>query len=384
MTRPGFAPAVRRRAGALGLVLVCAVSFELTTRILDWVRYRMPILSRVTGEEELMLRDRDGAHGRPNAQYRKWAMDSLGFRGPDVPVHAARGTVRIVVAGASETFGLYESPNKEYARELEDTLNERLAAGECAGSSTVRFEVLNDALPGMSLATAKQDIRNRLGRFAPDIIIYYPSPAQYLEDRLPIATPPDSLAPKRSVERSPLGALHPRSLEFVRDELRQLAPEPMLNWFRERAAGSERRKHPAAWVFSSVPHDRLLVFDADLRSLIGAVRSDGAEPVIATHATAFERHMADSAERAQSWERFYPRANGATIIAFDDSASATTMRAASDSGLVPADVHAMFARTQGDNFVDFVHFTDVGSARVAHVLAEAALTAAGRRHECRP
>ncbi|MEP7087890.1 MAG: hypothetical protein ABI884_11330, partial [Gemmatimonadota bacterium] len=354
---------MKRTASTLGLLLVCAVSFELTTRVQDWVRYRMPILSTVTSEEQLMMRDRDGAHGRPNAQFRKWAMDSLGFRGPEVPVHRARGTVRVVVAGASETFGLYESPNKEYARELEDTLNERVAAGACKGSATARFEVLNDALPGMSLPTARQDIRKRLVRFAPDIIVYYPSPAQYLEDRLPFATPPDSAAPARDVAAAALGALHPRSVDALRDEVRQLSPQLLLKWFRERAAADERHRHPPDWVFRELPAARMAVFDADLRSLISVVRAGGAEPVLATHATAFERHRADSAEMAQSWERFYPRASGNTIIRFDDSARVTTMKAASDSGIVIADVHAMFAGADGINFVDFVHFTDAGSAR---------------------
>jgi hypothetical protein len=375
---------MRRAVSALGLFLVCAASFELATRVQDWVRYRMPILSTVTSEEELMMRDRDGAHGRPNAQFRKWVMDSLGFRGPEVPVHSARGTVRVMVSGASETFGLYESPNKEYARELEDTLNARVGAAACAGSSTTHFEVLNDALPGMSLPTTRQDIRTRLVRFAPDVIVYYPSPAQYLEDRLPFATPPDTSAPKRDIARSALRALHPRSLDAIRDEVRQLAPQLLLEWFRERAAADERKRHPAGWVFTTLPTARMSVFDADLRSLIGAVRAQGAEPVIATHATAFERHRQDSTELAQSWERFYPRASGTTIIHFDDSARVTTMRAASDSAVILADVHGMFAVAEGDNFVDGVHFTDAGSARVAHILADAVLLAAARRHECAP
>ena len=181
---------MRRGAEAFGLVLVFLLSFELMARVQDSVRYPMPLLSTVNSEEELIMHDRDGAHGRPDVQFKKWVMDRLGFRGPEVPVHPASGTVRVVVVGASETFGLYESPRKEYARELEDTLNEYVAKGACAAAGTVRFEVLNDALPGMSLPSVRQDIRKRLVRFVPHIIVYYPSPAQYLENRLPLATPP--------------------------------------------------------------------------------------------------------------------------------------------------------------------------------------------------
>lgn len=380
----GRSGALTRAAIRIGLGLILALSFELTVRVQDWVRFRMPILSPITSEADLMVRDGLGAHGRPNAQFRKWTIDSLGFRGPDVPVIKGAGTVRIVLTGASETFGLYESPHREYARALEDTLNARLAAGACDADLVRHFEVLNDALPGMSLPTVEQDIQLRLGRFAPDVIVHYPTPAQFLEDRLPFATPRDTATGSHVVPGSLKRALYPRSLDILRDELKKAAPQPLLTWLRRRSAEAEQHQHPASWRFASVPHDRLTAYDSDLRSLIGDIRALGAEPVLATHATAFERPRSDSAALLQAWERFYPRATGTTIIHFDDSARATTVRAASDSAVIVADVAGMFAHADGANFSDFVHFTDSGSARVAQVLAPAVLAATQRRHECRP
>jgi hypothetical protein len=46
-----------------------------------------------------------GQHGRPNAQYLKWKLNSLGFRGPELDP----GATRILCVGSSETFGQYES-----------------------------------------------------------------------------------------------------------------------------------------------------------------------------------------------------------------------------------------------------------------------------------
>ena len=373
-----------RTATGIGLAVLFLLSFELTARVQDWVRFRMPILSPITSESDLMVRDAFGAHGRPGAQFRKWAMDSLGFRGPEVPAAKEPGTVRIVVTGASETFGLYESPHREFARALEDSLNARLAAGACGGSHLRRFEVLNDALPGMSLPTVEQDIHNRLGRFAPDVIVYYPSPAQFLEDRVPFATPRDTTRGSHDMPGAVRRILHPRTFDIVRDELKNLAPPVLLTWLRRRSAQAEQRRHPAGWQFTHVPRARLDDYEADLRELIGVIRAAGAEPVIATHATAFERPRSDSAALVQAWERYYPRATGSTIIRFDDSARASSIRAASDSGVVVADVAAMFAHADGDNFADFVHFTDAGSARVAEVMTPAALRALQLRHECLP
>ena len=179
-------------------------------------------------------------------------------------------------------------------------------------------------------------------------------------------------------------AMHPRSFEILRDELKQAAPTPLLTWLRRRSAESEARHHAAGWRFTTVPRLRMAALDSNLRVLIGDIHVLGAEPVLATHATAFERPRSDSAVLLQAWQRFYPRATGPTIIRFDDSARTTTMRAASDSSIIVADVAGMLRRADGANFADFVHFTDAGAARVAQVLAPAVLAAARRRHECGP
>ncbi|HEX5410120.1 MAG TPA: hypothetical protein VFW89_10155 [Gemmatimonadaceae bacterium] len=375
-----LARAVARSVEVAGLLAIFGISFEMTARLQDWVRFRMPILSTVTAEEDLMVRDASGAHGRPNAQYRKWIMDSLGLRGPDVPVTKPAGSVRVIVTGASETFGLYESPDQEYARQLEDTLNARLHAGACPGRTPVRFEVLNAAFAGMTLPTVSQDVRARLARLRPDIVVFYPSPAQYLDVRAPAAATPDSSGKSNELPR--MNVLHPRSLDALRDEVKSLMPGPLLSWLRRRSVQATLRQHPAGWRYTSIPVTRLARFDGDLRDLVGTVRTIGAEPVLATHATAFSRPRADSAALIQAWERFAPRATGNVIIAFDDTARVTTMRAAADSNVLVSDVSMALARAPGDNFADFVHFTDHGAAIVANALAPTILQAAGRRAEC--
>ena len=375
-----LASVLARSAEVVALLAIFGVSFEMTARIQDWVRFRMPIFSTVTAEEDLMVRDALGAHGRPNAQYKKWIMDSLGLRGAEVPVAKPSGSVRVIVTGASETFGLYESPDKEYARQLEDTLNARLRSGACAGRTPLRFEVLNAAFPGMTLPTVSQDVRARLARLHPDIVILYPSPAQYLDVRAPLAATPDSTG--RSHELPRANMLHLRALDALRDELKSLMPGPLLSWLRVRSVQAELQQHPAGWRYTSVPEARLARFDHDLRDFVGSTRTIGAEPVLATHGTAFSRPRADSAALIQSWERFAPRATGNVIIAFDDTARIATMRAAADSTVLVADVATALARAPGDNFADFVHFTDRGAGIVANALAPTIIQAAGRRAEC--
>ena len=154
--------------GWIGIVFLMAVVLELTCRAEDWVMYRMPFWSRYSSLDQLVIRDGVGMHGRPNAQYEKWIMNALGMRGPAAQVMPPPGTHRIITVGASETFGLYESPGREYPRQLQDSLNAVLGRGECSATPGPRFEVLNGAFAGMGLPTIAQDLRSRLARLKPE------------------------------------------------------------------------------------------------------------------------------------------------------------------------------------------------------------------------
>src|SRR5438045_9465626 len=108
-------------------------------------------------------------HGRPNARYEKFVLNHLGLRGPETTEQKRAGSFRVVTVGASETFGLYESPGREYPRQLEDTLNAHLKRLPSACEQS-RAQVLNAAMPGMSLTTIEQDVRLRISSLRPDFV----------------------------------------------------------------------------------------------------------------------------------------------------------------------------------------------------------------------
>lgn len=114
-----------------------ATAFEVAARVEDLLRYGTPLLSPYRSQSDLAMRDALGMHGRPGARFQKWILNNLGTRGPDAPPTPAAGVRRVVTVGASETFGLYESPGHEFPRQLADSLG--------AG-----YDVLNAAMPGMS------------------------------------------------------------------------------------------------------------------------------------------------------------------------------------------------------------------------------------------
>lgn len=362
------------------IVVVGAVVLELACRVEDWVMYRMPLLSRFETLNDLIERDADGMHGRPNAQFEKWTMNGLGTRGPEATLLPPPGTTRVITVGASETFGLRENPGKEYPRQLEDSIAARVRRGECGPGASARFEVLNAAFAGMSIPTMTQDIRNRLVRMKPAIIFAYPSAAQYLEEEMPTAAPPDSSG--RSTVQPMSAAFRPRVANRIREQIKTILPE----WLKTVIRGSEKdrsvKEHPAGWQFTSVPQERVVAFENDLRRLIGTIRGIGAEPVLATHANLFMGRTKRDAYALVAWEKFYPRATGETIIAFDSVARVAMTTVAADSNVAVVDAATRLASAPATAFGDFVHFTDLGASHMADVASEGVLATARAKGIC--
>lgn len=354
-------------------VVTFVVTLEAACRAEEWVQYRTPLLSVYQSTDDLIERDRDGVHGRANARYQKWVMNNIGTRGPDVERTKPPSTLRLIASGASETFGLYEAPNQEFPRQLEDSLEREIRAPACAGSGIERVEVLNAAMAGMSLPTVEQDVRTRLARLGADVLLFYPSPTQYLEDARPVAARPDSNA--QSAPPPWTRTLHLRMLGRLRDQGKRLLPQVVLTWMKQRYVASLAHTHAAGWKFESIPQDRINAYASDLRTLIGTTRRAGAIPIVATHASIFPPNGIRDRNAMQSWERFYPRATGDVIVSFDSAARLTTLAVAQDSGVAAIDLQPVLADSVSALFADHVHFTNRGAARVAGALARGVLDA---------
>jgi hypothetical protein len=280
----------------------------------------------------------------------------------------------VVTLGASETFGLSETAGREYPRQLEDSLNARAALA--CGADALRFEVLNAALPGMTLPTGAQNVRTRLAQVGADFMVVYPTPVQYLDELLPRAARPDSSGRDASIPFS--HALQPRFAGRMRTQLKELLPEFVKTQLRKREIANSLGAGESAWRFTGLPADRMDAYDADLRALVGTIRQAGAEPVIVTHANALMQPGPDAIHLMTAWEKFYPRATGPIIAAFDSSARYVTLGVARDSAAASVDLVGVLTAGALDGvFSDFSHFTDHGSARMAATLAPAVIASAG-------
>lgn len=341
---------------AIGL-LVGAIALEGTVRLDDWAQHGVPLTAPAIGLGELAVRDSLGVHARAGAQFRQFRINRAGFRGPEV-VLTTLGPERIVTTGASETFGLYEPENKEWPRQLEDSL--RVSCGD--GKVTV----LNAAFAGMALPTVRQDYDLRLRALKPRVAIYYPTPMQYLED----AELPKPALPTNGAG-SQLPAWRLRAVPRFRDAFKRAVPEPLLDLVRQL---DTRRKLAAvgAKARNEAETERLDAFDRDLRGLVGSYRAGGSTPVLVVHRHRFRDTTSVADQRwLRAWERFYPRYTARALLAFDDSAAARMRLIGADSGVAVVDPLPALAPIRESAFADFSHFTALGSAAIAATVAKA-------------
>lgn len=342
--------------------VVVLLGVELATRLDDRMRFGTPITSEAVTLADLFVSDSTGPHARAGTWFRHFRIDSIGFRGRDRSRAELDGARIVVTAGASETFGLYESPSREWPRQLEDSLRQLCFPG----SPPI---VLNSAFAGMSLPVVTSDLLRRVKGFGPDIVIYYPTPLQYLDDLAPKA--PTIVA---GAGAGRLSATRSRAWPRVREAIKASTPLPVLNLAREL---STARARASSVPFDSMPLYRLALFERDLRELVGTIRSIGATPILVVHSHRFGRggRLRDSeAERRSltAWVRFYPRATGEQLLAFDRLAADRTIRVGQDSSIIVVDPrHDLGLREPEDVFADFSHFTDLGAALIASKVAHA-------------
>jgi hypothetical protein len=342
---------VKRLAWAATCMLTALAVLEVTVRFDDWAQFGVPMTAPATSLDDLSVRDSLGFHARASTQFRQFRINALGFRGREVSEGELRLPI-VVTTGASETFGLYEQPGKEWPSQLADSLS------HC----TPRPTVLNAAFAGMSLPTVREDFDRRLRRFSPTVVIYYPTPMQYLYEKPPApAEPRVGAIPELPAYRS-------RAFPRFRDALKRGVPAPVLDLLRRVDLERSRSSGETA-ARTRVEGKRLDRFEQDLRGLVGRFRQGGATPVLVVHANRFaDTTSVESRRYLTAWERFYPAYTGTAIVRYDAEAALRTLRVGRDSGLAVVDARDALRR-QGAAFSDYSHFNSEGSAIVAGATA---------------
>ena len=342
------------------LAAVFVVVLELCARVDDWLAWRAPLWGHYS-PALLTVNDEFGIHSRPAAQFEKWKLNAYGFRGPEITEEKPAGVIRVVVIGASETFGLYESPGKEYPAQMQQMLD---------AARPGRYQVLNAGCAGMTLPRFRHYFGVWIRRFAPDVVIIYPTPASYVAD-----TPPKS---EFQVGGAPEKEL-PESLRLAGKTkilFKRFIPASIQRYVRERQLDRVIRRRGSGWQWSAAPPERPKLFRRYLTELIDTVEKAGVRVVLATHANRFPRdrgawRVVDRAQMA-AWRESYPRASAACLLDMETQGNRVVRELAAPRGIPVADVAAAVPR-KPENFADFAHFTDRGARLAARAFVDAVL-----------
>ncbi len=352
----------RTRIARAGLaLLIFAGSLELCARIDDYLTYGAPMWG-VYDAETLYVRDAIGKRGIPHARFRKWGLNALGYRGPDL----VAGRPTIVCFGASETFGQQEREGFEYPRQLERELNAR------AGSDS--YQVLNAAYAGQTVRTATSRVPEIAATAKPVAALIYSVPANYIELARFEATP----APAGPI-RQPRFEL--RIADRIRTLLKAAVPSTVQTWRRTREIQSDS---DSAAAVAQLPEENIQRYREDLLRMVDALRRENITPVLVTHLDAFGDTLSkQDRELLTGWRKFYPVLKEEGFLDMERRANAAVRSLGAEAGVPVIDLVDAVPPTR-ENFTDFAHFSEAGAAIVARTLADGLLPILNRDSSSRP
>jgi len=330
----------------LGFWVVLAVAtIEVAARVDDWVTQGA---SPFGNYDVSIIQDYDalGPRGKPGSRFGKWRINSDGYRGPDLKP----GTTRILTLGASETFGLYESENHEWPQLLAAELNRRLARPV--------YQAANAASAGETFATTIKRLPGHLNAVRPAAAVIYPSFANYLV--VPFLSGPPRAAPRQRFQL--------RLEARVKQLLKEALPDPVQT--RIRAWQTERAAKQYKEIWTDMPAALQRRFREEMEQAIGILRDHGVEVFLVTHTTRFgERVAPDERDMLISWRKSYPMLAEEGFLPMERTMNDILRETGKRMGVHVIDVVREMPAGRR-YYSDFVHFTDEGAERFAHLVAE--------------
>jgi hypothetical protein len=334
----------------IACLLIAVVTLELCARLEDKIRYGAPFFGNYS-LDSLYQYDALGKYGKPHASYLKWHLNELGYRGPDL----RSGTFRIACIGSSETFGLYETPENEWPRQLEKILNQR-SGGE-------PYETVDIAYPGFSIGSTLVRLPQILSTVRPNMAVIYPSYTPYIErgEAQPWPIPPVTKPAPKPVEHAEW-RIGGRLSNFSKTALPERLQNAMRAWQLHRDAAS-------AQALDTLPEKNIEAFQTDLDRATTELLKHGVKVVLVTHANRFGKTVQpEDAPVLTAWRKFYPTLKEEGLLDMERRMS-DAVRAVGKKNGVPVVDAANLIPPGHKYFAEFVHFTDGGSSALASLVA---------------
>jgi hypothetical protein len=349
--------------------IVFLLTLEICARVDDTIKYNAPFWGYYS-DDRLRSRDSEGdPFNVPNVGFEKWQHNSLGFRGPDISPIKPSSTIRIVCMGASETYGLHESPNMEWPAQLQTIL----------GHS--RYQVINASVAGITLFRFNSYLRKHVFPLQPDIIIFTINPLFYatIQEHPP---KPDKKVPRRQHTDSNFRfvsipshfRLFPKLKQVLKQSISDYFPETLNNYqiqnLNRQIKELERVHLNGTKPKDSVPESYVISFRHDLEALIKSCNAQGINVILTTYPSLMtSKNIENNPVLFLDLRRFCIEFSNNGIIDIVNKFNLTVSSLAMEEHLMFVDTNAILPKSTL-YFADNVHYTDLGSRMIAERIAK--------------
>jgi lysophospholipase L1-like esterase len=289
----------------------------------------------------------------PNLRYKKWEINSLGFRGKEIDLKKREGLIRIVCLGLSETFGIYESKDKEWPSQLREIL----------GDQFPNVEVINVSVAAQKLRKRKDYVKEYVLPLKPDIMVTVQG------SLLPVMDFIRGLE-DRPVEKKFRRKTGKRLLLRFREATKRCLPKwlvtRLISWDLRRTIRKKEKKHLInGKLFDKVPENFILEFENQIRSFIHFLKENHIVPVLLTFPyllTSSNKELYKDIMLAA--RRLCVVLSEEGILDASESLSDIIIGIAEEENVAYIDNHRLIPKTL-QYFVDYSHYTDKGAEFIA-------------------
>jgi hypothetical protein len=357
------------------IFLIFCLTLEFLARVDDKFKYNAPMFGKYSPD---ILREYDAErirHNIPNAQFEKWKINNLGFRGPDIKTGTNVGKIRIVCMGASETFGLYESQNKDWPRQLNEILGDN-------------YDVINTAVVGQFLDKWTVYLDKYVLDLQPEIIIMVVNPFNYVDNisthnmgdtKKQISQTKQNNKPlnlkKSFINNVKQGIGSLRILPKIKIVIKSVLPQEILKKYqlmamKNQVIAMERVKLNGQPPADSVAPEAVASFQSDLDTLVKYIKSKHIKVVLSTYPMLLRNeNMEDYQDIFYDFRRFYIKLSLKGIIDALAKCNNSIKYVAGENRLDLIDLYRILPHSKIE-FGDNVHYTDAGSLAIASSIAE--------------
>ncbi len=354
--------------------LVFILTIEICARVDDAISFGAPLWGEYSAAR-LRRYDRDGFQVNvPDASFEKWQNNRLGFRGPEIVPTKASGNLHIVCLGASESYGLYESPGREWPAQLRAML------------PTPTYQVINASVAGLSLPYFKPYVQKYVLPLKPDVIVCVVNPSLYalswekkqnLKSQGPLLKPV-ALNQTKSVpglRRKIMSSARslPKIKQVFKTSLQSCFPQLLRRYqvqnLQKQVDRAEAERMKGRRPKDSVPEATVSNFRSDLAELVSFINAQGVKVVLTTYPFLLDsRNIGAYPELALDSRRFLVQYSNLGLVDVVDKLNSVIASVAIEHGALLVDSHTLVPKSL-EYFGDDCHYTDNGALIVARGIA---------------